>query len=168
MRRRVGAALTLALLGGCGGASTSAATTPMQEVVGNDAVRVRLSGLAALPVPASREVRALTDAESQAYCGWQARELGANDVEARCADGSTVRIQAACDGDAMAAMRAGFAECPVLLGEWAACVAARRAAPCDGGLFGEQLPECEAFAACIAQAMESSQASAQTAATEPE
>jgi hypothetical protein len=67
----------------------------------------------------------------------------------------------------MAAMRAGFVDCPVQLGEWAACVAARRATPCDGGLFGELLPECEAFVACIARAMQESQEAAQSSASEP-
>lgn len=171
MRRAEGltASLALVLLGACGGASASAGTMPEPvEAVGNDAVRARLASLSALPVSAAREVRVLTDDESRAYCRWQSRELGAEDVQASCPDGSTVRIQAACDVEAMAAMRAGFVDCPVQLGEWAACVAARRATPCDGGLFGEPLPECEAFVACIARAMQESQEAAQSSASEPQ
>lgn len=162
-------ALTASLaLAGCGGgaASGGAATTPA-AVTGNDAVRARLAGLEALPVDPSTEVRAMTAESSAAYCGWQTRALGANDVQASCPDGSTVRIQAACDEEAMGAMRAGMTDCPLTVGEWAACVAARRAAPCDGGFFGETLAECEAFAGCIAQAMRASQATAQGAGSEP-
>lgn len=156
-------------LAACGGTSASGATTPeVAEAVGNDAVRARLASLATLPVSGAREVRGLTDDESWAYCGWQARELGDADVQASCPDGSTVRIQAACDAEAMRAMRAGLAECRMRLAEWAACVAARRATPCDGGLFGERLPECEAFAVCIAQAMVSSEEAAQSVGRAPE
>jgi hypothetical protein len=166
---RVGvvASLALALLGCGGGAASGAGATTPAEVTGNDAVRARLAGLEALPLDPSTEIRAMTAEGSLAYCGWQTRALGAEDVQASCPDGSTVRIQAACDEEAMGAMRAGMLDCALTVGEWAACVAARRATPCEGGLFGETLPECEAFAGCIARAMQASQAEAQGAGSEP-
>ncbi len=154
----------------CGGgaAESQGAAEPAAQVTGNDAVRARLAALPALPISPSLEIRAMTEESSTRYCGWQTSAFGAEGVEASCPDGSTVRIQAACDAEAMGSMREGFADCPLSVGEWAACVAARRESPCDGGLFGERLPECEAFAACIAAAMQESQEAAQTAGSEPE
>lgn len=155
---------------GCGGgaAESHGAAEPAAQVTGNDAVRARLAALPALPISPALEIRAMTEESSTRYCGWQTSAFGAEGVETSCPDGSTVRIQAACDAEAMGSMREGLAECPMTVGEWAACVAARRQSPCDGGLFGERLPECEAFAACIAAAMEESQEAAQSAGTEPE
>lgn len=144
----VALASSLALLG-CG----SSAPRPAAMASGNEAVRARLASLPELTFPADREIRAATAEEVRAYCTWQARAVGGYDVEASCADGSSVRIAAACTDRDNDAMREGMAICAITLGEWAACVAARRAAPCDGGLFGERLPECEAFAGCIEAAM---------------
>jgi len=159
MRLRRASLLAVVLLAGCGAATRDGSTAPRGEVVGNDAVRARLTALPPLPIAPSTEVRASTGGQARQYCAWQAEALGAADVSATCPDGSTVRIDAACDGPAMDAMREGFAICAMTIGEWAACVAARREAPCDGGVFGERLPECEAFAACISAAIAAEDAS---------
>jgi hypothetical protein len=142
---------------GCGGGG-GRVQTPSPEVVGNEAVRARLTALPALPIAPSLEVRRASASELHDYCVWEARAIGGYDVEAECRDGSTAHIAAACSDEDMAAMREGLLECPMTVGEWAACVAARRGAPCDGGTFGERLSECEAFASCIAAAMAASEA----------
>jgi hypothetical protein len=123
-------------------------------VVGNDAVRARLAPLPALPVDPALEIRSARAEDLRAYCAWQARAIGGYDVETDCRDGARVRIAASCTDEDMDAMREGMSLCALTVGEWAACVAARRSAPCDGGMFGERLPECEALAACIAAAMQ--------------
>lgn len=160
MRRRGAILLTATWLAGCGAGGASGSTAPRAEIVGTDAVRARLGALPPLPIAPSIEVRAASGSDARRYCDWQAEALGATDVTATCPDGSTVRIDAACDGPAMDAMREGFAICPMTLGEWGACVAARRETPCEGGVFGERLPECEAFAACISAAIEAEDAAA--------
>ncbi len=162
MRAHRASLLVIALLPACGAAGGDGTSAPRAEVVGNDAVRTRLAALPPLPIAPSTEVRAATGGQARLYCGWQADALGAADVSASCPDGSTVRIDAACDGPAMDAMREGFAICAMTIGEWAACVAARRETPCDGGAFGERLPECEAFAACISAAIAAQDASSES------
>ncbi|MFN7701415.1 MAG: hypothetical protein ACK5U8_26215 [Deltaproteobacteria bacterium] len=137
------------LAGACGGASARPA-----RIVGNDAVHARLGPLPPLPIDPALEIRRASVRDLRAFCGWQARAVGAYDVETTCRDGARVRIASACSDEDLDAMREGLAICALTVGEWAACVAARRDAPCEGGLFGERLPECEAFTACIAAAME--------------
>ncbi len=156
VRSAIVIATLLALAGpvaGCG-ASSSDATTPRAPIVGNEAVRARMASLPEPTFPASTEIRAASMDDLRAYCAWQARAIGSYDVEAACRDGSQVRIATACGEDDLEAMHEGMAICALTIGEWAACVAARREEPCEGGVFGERLPECEAFAGCIAAAME--------------
>lgn len=151
-RRRASLALLACIAAGL--AACGAAPARPLTIVGNDAVRARLAPLPALPVDPALEIRSARPEELRAYCAWQARAIGGYDVETDCRDGGQVRIAAACTDQDMEAMREGMSICPLTVGEWAACVAARRSAPCDGGTFGERLPECEAFAGCIAAAME--------------
>lgn len=151
--RRTVAHIGVALLA-CGVAACGAAAPRPRPVVGNDAVRERLAPLPELPVDPTLEVRAAELEELRTYCAWQARAVGGYDVEASCPDGGTVRIAAACADDDLRAMREGLSACPMTIGEWAACVAARRASPCEGGVFGERLAECEAFAGCITAALQ--------------
>jgi hypothetical protein len=148
--RRMVLGCLFASVAACGGASPARPTT----IVGNDAVRARLAPLPALPVDPAIEIRHARTEDLRAYCAWQARAVGGYDVETDCREGGHVRIAAACTDEDMEAMREGMSICPLTVGEWAACVAARRSAPCDGGMFGERLPECEAFASCIAAAMQ--------------
>jgi hypothetical protein len=138
---------------GCG-ASGGESLTPRAPIVGNAAVRARMASLPEPTFAASTEIRAASMEDLRAYCAWQARAIGSYDVEAACRDGSQVRIATACGEEDLEAMHEGMAICALTIGEWAACVAARREEPCEGGVFGERLPECEAFAGCIAAAME--------------
>ena len=156
MRATAARPLALALAGGLAAAVAACGAAPARPttIVGNDAVRARLAPLPALPVDPAIEIRHAGAEDLRAYCAWQARAVGGYDVEADCREGGHVRIAAACTDEDMDAMREGMAICPLTVGEWAACVAARRSAPCDGGMFGERLPECEAFAGCIAAAMQ--------------
>lgn len=150
----IASVVALASLVSSCGARSSEDTTPRAPIVGNAAVRARMASLPAPTFAASTEIRAASMEDLRAYCAWQARAIGSYDVEAACRDGSNVRIATACAEDDLEAMHEGMAICPLTIGEWAACVAARRESPCEGGMFGERLPECEAFAACIAAAME--------------
>lgn len=145
----------LLALVGCGGAPAAGESS---RPVGNDAVLARLASQPALPVAASLEVRTLRDGDVEAVCRWQGRALGSETFQAECPDGSVVRLDDHCDRALVRSMREALASCPMTLGEWEACILARRDAPCSGGTFGEALPECEALALCIAQAIEADEA----------
>lgn len=150
---------TLAAFGagaGCGAGAAERRVEP--ALVGNDAVRARLVGLPSLPPTPATEVRHARMTELRAYCVWEARTLGGHDLDAQCPDGHTVHLAATCTDDDMRAMREGLSECALTVGEWAACVASRRASPCEGGELGERLPECEAFAGCIVAALAAAEA----------
>jgi hypothetical protein len=75
------------LAGACGGASARPA-----RIVGNDAVHARLGPLPPLPIDPALEIRRASVRDLRAFCGWQARAVGAYDVETTCRDGARVRI----------------------------------------------------------------------------
>jgi hypothetical protein len=146
---------------GCGGSSSSgrSASTSGGELVGNAAVRARLAVLPAPPIPWSTRLYELTLDQATALCPYSDANVGTEPIEASCPDGSTVTIGGtACDPARAAAMAQQVSSsCPLNLGEYIACQIAIRDRPCDGGLLGGNLVECETFAACIAAALQAGQ-----------
>lgn len=156
--------LSIALVVACGGPSSSSGSTSSSsggELVGNAAVRARLAALPPPPIPWSTRLSELTLEQATAMCPYSDANVGTTPVEAACPDGSNVTVGGApCDPGRAASMSQQVGtSCTLNMGELIACQLALRARPCDGGLLGGNLAECETFAGCIAEALQAAQSS---------
>jgi hypothetical protein len=160
MRRLSLLFIVLSVACGGSGGSASSSSTSGGEAVGNASVRARLTSLPAPPIPWSTRLSALTLEQATAMCPYADANVGTTPIEATCPDGSTVSVGGAvCDPSRAATMAQQVgSECALNMGEYVACQIALRQQPCDGGLLGGNLPECETFAACIAAALQEAQA----------
>lgn len=163
----LGALLVLAACGGGGGGTQaessdhgSSAGAETGALPGNAAVQTRLAHLPAPPIAWTTTMRDVTVEQATAMCPWARENIGADPVEAQCPDGSTTRVGGAGECNAEHSVEQAHqmgAYCPITVGEFVACQIGMREHPCDGGMLGASLPECEAFAACIAASIQAAQ-----------
>lgn len=126
-------------------------TTPTSTeaaLPGNAAVHARLGPLPAPPQPWATPVAALTPDDFVSLCPYLDRNVHLEGSTASCPDGSTAAVvEHHCVPDAWSAAARSL-PCTISLGEMVACRLAMVEHPCDGGPYGENLDECEAFEEC--------------------
>jgi hypothetical protein len=130
---------------GSGGETTT--STPA-ALPGNAAVQARLAPLPAPPSPWSTVVGTLTPDDFVALCPYLASNVHLEGSSATCPDGTTAAVvEHECDPERWSAAARSL-PCSITLGEMVACRLAMVDHPCDGGPYGENLDECEAFERC--------------------
>lgn len=111
-------------------------------------MQARLSALPTPPRPWSNVAASLTVADFVELCPYLIANIQMTGAQVTCPDGTTATISAhECDPAGMAGAAHGL-PCEMSWGEIVACRVAMVEHPCDGGLLGESLEECQAFDAC--------------------
>jgi hypothetical protein len=128
------------------------------------AVEARVADMPEPPIEGTRQLATVTRAEGRRVCRWMTRIQGSR-RETECPDGSTVTVGGSTTCNP--AQYAEFEGCSVTLFEMAACFAGMSAGPCEAGMLGANLPECQPFLACVRQQMQAAQQQQQPPPPEP-
>jgi hypothetical protein len=115
---------------------------------GNAAVQARLGSLPAPPSAWSTRVAALSPDDFVALCPYLDANVHLEGSAVTCPDGSSAAVaEHHCEPESWSAAARSL-PCTISLGEMVACRLAMVEHPCDGGPYGENLDECEAFEHC--------------------
>ena len=118
------------------------------------AVQARVEGLPRPPIDGTRPLVSVTRGETRRLCQWMSRLQGER-RETSCPDGSRVTVGA--QTECTPTQYAAFEGCTLTVFEMAACMSGIAAAPCEAGLLGDRLPECQPFLACMQHQMRAAQ-----------
>jgi hypothetical protein len=136
----------------CAGAHAPPSIAVVAESPSLDgAVLARLAPLPSPPIAWNTPIRAASPDALAAVCAFEAENIGADVVEARCSRGTVARVGGSVDActDARTEPRTTevLSHCAMTVGDLVACRIAVRQAPCQTAGIG--LRECDALRACL-------------------
>ena len=123
-------------------------TSDVAALPGNAAVQARLGPLPTPPSPWSTRVAALSPDDFVSLCPYLDANVHLEGSTVACPDGTTAAVtEHHCEPESWSSAARSL-PCTISLGEMVACRLAMVEHPCDGGPYGENLEECDAFTHC--------------------